>query len=65
MDPKEPSKNSLSIRLSESVVFLKGGTHARRNGTEDIPRSMLRGLLTLQLVKPTYVTYLRLSIVRY
>lgn len=54
MEAKEPSKNAVSIRLSESVVFLKGGTHLRRHGTTgETPRSMLKGLLILQLVKPT------------
>lgn len=52
-----PNKNCLSIRLSESAVFLRTDASAGRRRNVDAPRtSMLRGLLTLELVKPTKIT---------
>lgn len=55
--PKK-KKNSLSIRLTESAVFLPiDGTPIRRGSTVRPDRSaVLRGLLILDLVKPTKIT---------
>lgn len=54
-----PTKNNLSIRLTESVVFLRGAIEStvtgRRSHREAQP-AMLRGLLTLDLVKPTKIS---------
>lgn len=52
-----PNKNCLSIRLSESAVFLRTDAATGRRRNVEAPRSsMLRGLLTLELVKPTKIT---------
>ncbi|TFK50963.1 hypothetical protein OE88DRAFT_1645213 [Heliocybe sulcata] len=53
----KPSKNSLSIRLTESVVFLRApdALGRRRAQDYDAPPAQLRGLLTLDLVKPTRI----------
>ncbi|CAK5281850.1 unnamed protein product [Mycena citricolor] len=54
-------KNSLSIRLTESAVFLRtdeNNARRRRNpahAAAQTPTSVLRGLLTLSLVKPTKI----------
>lgn len=54
--PKSKS-NSLSIRLTESAVFLSTDGHAAHvRGRHYEQRStLLRGLLILQLVKPTKI----------
>jgi len=54
-------KNSLSIRLAESAVFLRSDyTHSRRNhdstSTTSSPDSLLRGLLVMDIAKPTKIT---------
>ncbi|KZT21064.1 hypothetical protein NEOLEDRAFT_801051 [Neolentinus lepideus HHB14362 ss-1] len=51
------NKNSLCIRLTESVVFLRApdAIGRRRAQNYDGPPAMLRGLLTLDLVKPTRI----------
>lgn len=52
-----PTKNTLSIRLAESAVFLSTDTHPRvtdRNAEQK--STLLRGLLVLHLVKPTKIT---------
>jgi hypothetical protein len=60
------SKNPLSIRLTESVVFLRGSTDAiagrRRHDVGETPPAMLRGLLTLDLSKPTRVSSIELEL---
>ena len=54
-NPK-PKSNSLSIRLTESAVFLSTDGHAHVRGRNSEQRStLLRGLLILQLVKPTKI----------
>ncbi|KAG6879922.1 hypothetical protein C0992_009586 [Termitomyces sp. T32_za158] len=56
-------KNPLKIRLTESAVFLRSdGSGRRHHGTESRP-SMLRGLLILELAKPTRVTSIELELV--
>lgn len=60
------AKNSLSIRLTESVVFLRtgDGTGRTRGGTQaQAPPAMIRGLLTLNLVKPTKISSIEIELV--
>jgi hypothetical protein len=53
--PKSKS-NSLSIRLTESAVFLSTDGQTRARGRHYEQRStLLRGLLILHLVKPTKI----------
>lgn len=51
-------ENSLSIRLAEAAVFLRSDyTHSRRNNDSSSSRdSLLRGLLVMELAKPTRIT---------
>lgn len=57
-------KNSLDIRLAESVVFLRAGdaTGRFRHPVSE-PPAMLRGLLVLNLVKPTKITSIEVELV--
>ncbi|KAJ6631582.1 hypothetical protein B0H10DRAFT_1772333 [Mycena sp. CBHHK59/15] len=60
-------KNSLTIRLTEAAVFLRTTeNNARRrspaNDPADAPPSMLRGLLTLNIVKPVKITSIDLEL---
>jgi arrestin-related trafficking adapter 3/6 len=61
-DHAKTKGNSLSIRLTESAVFLStdGHAHARRNS--DQRSTLLRGLLILQLVKPTKIKSIELEL---
>lgn len=54
----------MSIRLTESAVFLRSdATPSRRNNHADNVRtSMLRGLLVLDLVKPTKITSIEVEL---
>ena len=53
--PKSKS-NSLSIRLTESAVFLSADGHTPARGRHSEQRlTLLGGLLILQLVKPTKI----------
>ena len=55
LDESSKSKsNSLSIRLTESAVFLSTDGHTPVRGSEQ-RSTLLRGLLVLQLVKPTKI----------
>jgi hypothetical protein len=54
-------KNPLSIRLTESAVFLRSNGAGRPRGNESRP-SMLRGLLTLDLTKPTRISSIELEL---
>ncbi|PPQ63039.1 hypothetical protein CVT24_005985 [Panaeolus cyanescens] len=60
MKKKQATHNSLSIRLTESAVFLRTDGTARRRNNHTTPQetrsSVLRGLLILDLVKPTKIT---------
>ncbi|TFY60898.1 hypothetical protein EVJ58_g4850 [Rhodofomes roseus] len=62
---KQSQKNVLDIRLAESVVFLRAGdaTGRPRNMQSDAPPGMLRGLLTLTLVKPTKISSIEIELV--
>jgi hypothetical protein len=58
----EPHNNSLSISLIDPIVFLRGvdfssGRH------ENAPPSILRGLLTLRLTKPTRISSIRVELI--
>ncbi len=57
---QKPKKNALSIRLAESAVFLRTdySKNTRRNSSPSSfsRNGVLRGLLVLDLVKPTKVT---------
>jgi hypothetical protein len=60
-----PRKNSLSISLTESVVFLRSvdvSTH-RPTTRENTPPSILRGLLILSLVKPTRISSIKVDFI--
>ncbi|KAE9392952.1 hypothetical protein BT96DRAFT_999921 [Gymnopus androsaceus JB14] len=57
-----PSKNTLSIRLAESAVFLRTNDSTGRNRYNDSRPTMLRGLLTLELVKPTRINRIVLEL---
>ncbi|TBU31123.1 hypothetical protein BD311DRAFT_148572 [Dichomitus squalens] len=60
-----PHKNVLDIRLAESVVFLRAGdaTGRRRGVLADAPPGMVRGLLVLNLAKPTRITSIEIELV--
>lgn len=58
----ETNKNSLTIRLTESAVFLRSDGTGRQPRDDSRP-SMLRGLLTLDLAKPTRITSIELELV--
>ncbi|KZT72264.1 hypothetical protein DAEQUDRAFT_664375 [Daedalea quercina L-15889] len=62
---KQLQKNALDIRLAESVVFLRAGdaTGRPRNMQADAPPGMLRGLLTLTLIKPTKISSIEIELV--
>ena len=58
-------KSSLNIRLTESVVFLRGSaetTVTGRRATRDAPPAMLRGLLALSLDKPTKISSIEITL---
>lgn len=55
-----PAKNSLSLRLTESAVFLR--TRTGLHLTENSQPSILRGLLALNLVKPTKISSIELEL---
>ncbi|KAF8581093.1 hypothetical protein K439DRAFT_1393126 [Ramaria rubella] len=62
----KPPKHPLSIRLAESVVFLRGAAetaHSRRRNvaSSDTP-AFLRGLLTLHLSKPTRISSIEITL---
>ena len=56
---------ALSIRLTESVVFLRTpDTYSRRHLVQsDAPESVVRGLLTLELQKPTRISSIEIELV--
>lgn len=55
-DSSKSKSNSLSIRLTESAVFLSTDGHPPVPGRNSEQRStLLRGLLILHLVKPTKI----------
>ncbi|KDQ50864.1 hypothetical protein JAAARDRAFT_41651 [Jaapia argillacea MUCL 33604] len=65
MIANKSQKNTLSIRLTESVVFLRAADaigRRRSSQNNDSPPALLRGLLTLNLVKPTRVTSIEVEL---
>ena len=60
-----PHKNALHIRLAESVVFLRAGDATGRQRTiqADAAPGMVRGLLVLNLAKPTRITSIEVELV--
>ncbi|KAF9228445.1 hypothetical protein BS17DRAFT_773743 [Gyrodon lividus] len=60
--PLAPEKNSLSIRLTEPVVWLRCTEHERRHGDDTLPPAVVRGLLTLELAKPTKISSIELEL---
>ncbi|KAI0343649.1 hypothetical protein BDW22DRAFT_1356137 [Trametopsis cervina] len=63
--PMPALKNSLDIRLTESVVFLRtgDGTGRTRHGSQPAaPPAMVRGLLTLNIVKPTKISSIEIEL---
>ena len=63
-DPTSKSKkNTLSIGLTESAVFLSSDIHARSSHINVEHRStLLRGLLILHLVKPIKITSIEVEL---
>ncbi|OCH90613.1 hypothetical protein OBBRIDRAFT_819245 [Obba rivulosa] len=62
---KHYHKNTLQIRLTEPVVFLRAGdaTGRARHMQPDAPPGLVRGLLTLHLVKPTRISSIEIELV--
>jgi len=61
----KPKKKSLAIRLSESAVYLRTdrSSRSRRNrDITDVGSSVLRGLLVLELAKPTKISSIELDL---
>jgi len=56
------SKNSLNVRLTESAVFLRSSNSMHGNTHSDDKPSILRGLLTLILVKPTKISRIEIEL---
>ncbi|THH13670.1 hypothetical protein EW146_g6579 [Bondarzewia mesenterica] len=62
MTTKTNTKNNLSICLTESVVFLRSSNFTgRRHSASDSPSAVLRGLLTLNLAKPTRISSIEIE----
>ncbi|KAA1470394.1 hypothetical protein DENSPDRAFT_923149 [Dentipellis sp. KUC8613] len=60
---KAPHKTALNICLTESVVFLRSVDFTgRRQDIPDAPNCMLRGLLTLDLSKPTRISSIEVEL---
>lgn len=63
LDEPKPKNNTLSIRLTESAVFLTTDGHSRiRDRNVEQRSTLLRGLLILQLVKPTRITSIEVEL---
>ncbi|KXN87481.1 Arrestin-related trafficking adapter 3 [Leucoagaricus sp. SymC.cos] len=57
------SKNSLTIRLTESAVFLRSDCSIHDNAHTEERASILRGLLILNLAKPTKISGIEIELV--
>lgn len=56
-------KNTLFIRLTESVVFLRTSDPTGRDRVQDnAPPAMVRGLLTLNIVRPTRISSIEIEL---
>ncbi|KIY46033.1 hypothetical protein FISHEDRAFT_47966 [Fistulina hepatica ATCC 64428] len=60
--PHHPKNTGLSIRLTESAVFLRTNNPTGRSASIESPHSLLRGLLILDLAKPTKITSIKLEL---
>ncbi|KIK67531.1 hypothetical protein GYMLUDRAFT_155717, partial [Collybiopsis luxurians FD-317 M1] len=60
--PSHPAKNTLSIRLAESAVFLRTNDSTGRNRYNDSRPTFLRGIVQLELVKPTRISRIVLEL---
>lgn len=58
----EPHRNSLAISLIDPIVFLRGVDFSRGRH-ENAPPSILRGLLTLCLTKPTRISSIEVELI--
>ncbi|KAF5393485.1 hypothetical protein D9757_000493 [Collybiopsis confluens] len=58
----QPAKNTLSIRLAESAVFLRTNDATGRNRYNDSRPTFLRGIVQLELVKPTRISRIVLEL---
>jgi hypothetical protein len=58
----EPHRNSLAISLIDPVVFLRGVDFSRGRHENSSP-SILRGLLTLCLTKPTRISSIEVELI--
>ena len=58
----EPHRNSLAISLIDPVVFLRGVDFSRGRHENSSP-SILRGLLTLYLTKPTRISSIEVELI--
>ncbi|KAF9228156.1 hypothetical protein BS17DRAFT_763711 [Gyrodon lividus] len=57
------SKNTLSIRLTEPVVFLRSSDPSGRHQADPSdPPALVRGLLTLNVVKPTRISSIEVEL---
>jgi hypothetical protein len=56
-------RNTLCIRLTESVVFLRtSDPTGRDHNQENAAPAMVRGLLTLNIVKPTRISSIEIEL---
>ncbi|KAF6760212.1 hypothetical protein DFP72DRAFT_883531 [Ephemerocybe angulata] len=61
---KHPKKSALSIRLTESAVFLRtDGPSGRPHRNAETRNSLVRGLLVLELAKPTKIESVELELI--
>jgi hypothetical protein len=58
----EPHRHSLAISLIDPIVFLRGADFSRGRH-ENAPPSILRGLLTLSLTKPTRISSIEVELI--
>ena len=58
----EPHRNTLAISLIDPIVFLRGADFSRGRH-ENAPPSILRGLLTLCLTKPTRISSIEVELI--
>ncbi|KAF8520275.1 hypothetical protein BU17DRAFT_89281 [Hysterangium stoloniferum] len=62
MTTVKESNQPLSIRLTESVVFLRHSLDTRRQHVDQQPPAMLRGLLIMHLTKPTRISSIEIAL---
>ena len=63
MAERARKNNGLTIRLTESAVFLRPGGASSRSHSQDSQPSLLRGLLVLDLLKPTRIKSIELELI--